>query len=129
MSTELRKSSCTWFGDVCLCCSLTTLPGPAWVQLKYVLQRLFLCSVTNKSNKVSRDQKSDLPAEGASRLHKDGFGVVLVQEAERLLALLQLLAPANEGPVPTVLVVVENGADSIGDLWIGYLLNRSMDHL
>merc|ERR1739836_181368 len=44
-STELRKSSCTWFGEVCLCCSLTPLPGPAWVLLKYVLQRLFLSSV------------------------------------------------------------------------------------
>ena len=43
--TELRKSSCTWFGEVCLCCSLTALPGPAWVLLKYVLQRLFLSSV------------------------------------------------------------------------------------
>merc|ERR1719422_1424327 len=55
-------------------------------------------------------------AEGASRLHKDGFGVVLVQEAERLLALLQLLAPPDEGPVPAVLIIVENGANSIGDL-------------
>ena len=45
LSTELRKSSCTWFGEVCLCCSLTALPGPAWVLLKYVLQRLFLSSV------------------------------------------------------------------------------------
>ena len=43
--TELRKSSCTWFGEVCLGCSITALPGPAWVLLKYVLQRLFLSSV------------------------------------------------------------------------------------
>ena len=43
--TELRKSPCTWFGEVCLCCSLTALPGPAWVLLKYVLRRLFLSSV------------------------------------------------------------------------------------
>lgn len=45
MYTELRKSPCTWFGELCLCCSLTALPGPAWVLLKYVLQRLFLSSV------------------------------------------------------------------------------------
>ena len=42
-----------------------------------------------------------------------------MQETERLLPLLQLLAPPNEGPVPTVLVIVENGANSIGDLLIG----------
>ena len=44
-TTELRKSPCTWFGEVCFCCSLTALPGPAWVLLKCVLQRLFLSSV------------------------------------------------------------------------------------
>ena len=45
--TELRKSPCTWFGEVCSCCCLPALPGLAWVLLKYVLQRLFLISVCN----------------------------------------------------------------------------------
>ena len=44
-STELRKSSCMWFGEVYSSCSLTALPSPAWVLFKYVLQRLFLISV------------------------------------------------------------------------------------
>ena len=42
--TELRKSPCTWFGEVYSSCSITALPSPAWVLLKYVLQRLFLIS-------------------------------------------------------------------------------------
>ena len=41
----MRKSPCMWFGDICSGCFLTALPGPAWVLLKYVLQRLFLSSV------------------------------------------------------------------------------------
>ena len=43
--TELRKSPCTWFGELCYSCSLNALPSLAWVLLKYVLQRLFLISV------------------------------------------------------------------------------------
>ena len=31
----------TWFGEVCSCCSLTVLLGPAWVLFKYVLQTIF----------------------------------------------------------------------------------------
>ena len=33
--------ACTWFGEIPSCCSLTALPGPAWVQLNYVLQTIF----------------------------------------------------------------------------------------
>ena len=36
---------CTCFGEVCNSCSLAVLPGPAWVVLKYVLQRKFFTSV------------------------------------------------------------------------------------
>ena len=28
--TELRKSPCTWFGEVCSCCCLPLLPQPAY---------------------------------------------------------------------------------------------------
>ena len=38
--TELRKSLCTWFGDVCSCCSLTALPGRAWVMLSHLSSAL-----------------------------------------------------------------------------------------
>ena len=41
----MKKFLCTWFGEVCYSCSLTVLPGPAWVVLKYVLQRNFFTSV------------------------------------------------------------------------------------
>ena len=43
--TEMSKILCTWLREVCSCCSLTVLPGPAWVLLNYVLQRIFLSSV------------------------------------------------------------------------------------
>ena len=41
-TTEMSKILCTWFGEICSCCSLTVLPGPAWVLLNYVLQRILL---------------------------------------------------------------------------------------
>ena len=44
-NTELKKFLCTWFGEVCYSCSLTVLPGSAWVVLIYVLQRNFFTSV------------------------------------------------------------------------------------
>ena len=31
----------TWFGEICSCCCLPALTGPAWVLLKYVLQTIF----------------------------------------------------------------------------------------
>ena len=43
--TGMKKFLCTWFGDVCYSCSLTVLPGSAWVVLIYVLQRNFFTSV------------------------------------------------------------------------------------
>ena len=45
LHTELRKSLCKWFGEICSCCSLTALPGSAWVLVKFVLHRLFLSFV------------------------------------------------------------------------------------
>ena len=33
MTTDMRFIFCTWFGEFCFCCSLTALPGPAWVLL------------------------------------------------------------------------------------------------
>ena len=43
--TEMRFILCTWLREVCSCCFLTALPGPAWVLLNYVLQRILLISV------------------------------------------------------------------------------------
>ena len=43
--TGVKKFLCTWFGEVCYSCSLTVLPGSAWVVLIYVLQRNFFTSV------------------------------------------------------------------------------------
>ena len=40
-----EKFLCTWFGEVCYSCSLTVLPGSAWVVLIYVLQINFFTSV------------------------------------------------------------------------------------
>ena len=37
----MKKFLCTWLGEVCYSCSLTVLPGPAWVVLNYELQRIF----------------------------------------------------------------------------------------
>ena len=34
--TEMRFVLCTWFGEFCACCSLTALPGPAWVLLNWI---------------------------------------------------------------------------------------------
>ena len=33
------------FGEVCSCCCLPTLPGPAWVLLNYVLRTILCTSV------------------------------------------------------------------------------------
>ena len=41
----MSKILCMWLREVCSCCSLTALPGPAWVLLSYVLQRILLISV------------------------------------------------------------------------------------
>ena len=41
----MSKILCTWLREVCSYCSLTVLPGPAWVLLNYVLQRILLISV------------------------------------------------------------------------------------
>ena len=37
-----RKMARTWFGDISLCCSLTTLLGPDWVLLNYMFCKQFL---------------------------------------------------------------------------------------
>ena len=41
----MKKFLYTWFGEVCYSCSLTVLPGSAWVVLIFVLQRNFFTSV------------------------------------------------------------------------------------
>ena len=53
-STEMKKFLSTWFGEVCYGCSLTVLPGSAWVVLIDVLQRNFFTSVCDviDTNKV-----------------------------------------------------------------------------
>ena len=38
--TEMRFVLCTWFGEFCYCCSLTALPGPAWVLLNKICNEL-----------------------------------------------------------------------------------------
>ena len=39
-STEMRFILCTWFVEFCSCCSLTALPGPAWVLLNWICKEL-----------------------------------------------------------------------------------------
>ena len=47
--TELRKFLCTWFGEVCSCCSLSLLPQPACnilaTMCKQIFSALYLVSV------------------------------------------------------------------------------------
>ena len=38
--TEMRFILCMWFGEFCSCCSLTSLPGPAWVLLNWICKEL-----------------------------------------------------------------------------------------
>ena len=38
------------FGEICSCCSLSVLPGPAWALLNYVL-RTILCTSVGESCK------------------------------------------------------------------------------
>ena len=40
LCTEMRLILCTWFGEFCSCCSLTALPGPAWVLLNRIGKEL-----------------------------------------------------------------------------------------
>ena len=50
--TEMKKFLCTWLGEVCYSCSLTVLPGPAWVVLNYVLQRIFFTPVNAPADEL-----------------------------------------------------------------------------
>ena len=50
--TEMSEIICTWLREVCSCCSLTVLPGPAWVLLNHVLQRILLISVELRYDEV-----------------------------------------------------------------------------
>ena len=36
----MRFILCTWFGEFCSCCSLTALPGLAWVLLNKICKEL-----------------------------------------------------------------------------------------
>ena len=40
MCTEMRFILCTWFGEICSCCSLTAQTGPAWVLLNWICKEL-----------------------------------------------------------------------------------------
>ena len=46
--TEMRFILCTWFGEFCSCCSLTALPGPAWVLLNWICKDLISSLYLNK---------------------------------------------------------------------------------
>ena len=39
--SKTEKMACTWFGEVCSCCSQTSLPGPAWVVLITFCKQFF----------------------------------------------------------------------------------------
>ena len=83
MDTELRKSPCTWFGEVCLFCSLTALPGPAWILLNCVLQRLFLyikeiakiCHVRCLGNELAYVEARHPVAHGEAQSERAGHHV------------------------------------------------------
>ena len=40
-NTEVEKMACTWFGEICSCCCLPALTGPAWVLLKCFANHFF----------------------------------------------------------------------------------------
>ena len=40
INTEMRFILWTWFREFCSCCSLTALPGPAWVLLNWICKEL-----------------------------------------------------------------------------------------
>ena len=40
-TTELRKFLCTWFGEVCSCCSLSLLPQPAYNIIATMYKQIF----------------------------------------------------------------------------------------
>ena len=44
-NTEAEIMVCMWLGEIYYCCSLTSLPGPAWVLLSYVLHTIMSGSV------------------------------------------------------------------------------------
>ena len=57
-STKAEKMACSWFGEILFCCSLTILLGPAWVLLKYVLQKKIFGSCIPNSHRVRAAQDS-----------------------------------------------------------------------
>ena len=50
----MKKFLCTWLGEFCYSCSLTVLPGPAWVVHIYVFQRIFYTSVEKENMSYNR---------------------------------------------------------------------------
>ena len=54
--TEISNKACTWFREVCSCCSLTALPGPAWVLFSRICQPFFEISINSNSNCVGKYQ-------------------------------------------------------------------------
>ena len=52
MHTEISNKACAWFREVCSCCSLTALPGPAWVLFSGICKP-FLRSLYRVSRQVS----------------------------------------------------------------------------
>ena len=77
-----------WLGEVCSCCSLTVLPGPAWILLNHVVQAFQWTGVLNSEPQY---ESWSLP------VRRSG-GVVVSRVGPPLAALLAATAAAGVPP-------------------------------
>ena len=91
-----------WLGEVCSCCSLTVLPGPAWILLNHVMQAFQWTGVQNSEPQF---ESRSLP------VRRSG-GVVVSRVGPPLAA---LLAAAAAGLPPSAAALGRTGGTGTTD--------------
>ena len=79
-NTEMRFILCTWFGEFCSCCSLTPLPGPAWVLLNWICKELIssLFLLRTSQHKVAKAPEMHIIIYASAKLISHPFLYLLV---------------------------------------------------
>ena len=65
------------FSEVCSCCCLSALPGPAWVLLSYVLRTILCTSVDLSQNVYATSEHLQVTSVKYGRLRVQPFTVYM----------------------------------------------------
>ena len=87
----MSKILCMCLREVCSCCSLTALPGPAWVLLNYVLQRILLISVVRTFLRVRITRPGISDSFNATHKATRGYNFQRKAHSEHTVHMLALL--------------------------------------